>query len=175
MTTLRATRKVLRFLPADGASGQVLPSNALGDWYVTRTVVDRRPLLTIISERCYLPLVVPARDIRSLPDRLPDLVAERLRRVDLPERQRLAEVAAMSPVSVGPTVSRSVTGILVDFVHCLPSYLPTTGWDAAHLRYAEDRLGEMPCHAGRPGDGAVFPNRDAAILIARRWAGQSGR
>ena len=43
---------------------------ALGDWYVNRLVVDRQPLLLLVSSSSLLPLLMPARGVRSLPERL---------------------------------------------------------------------------------------------------------
>ena len=169
MTVLRATQKVLRQLPTRTSETPTPDRSALGDWYVTRTTVDRRPLLVLISARGYLPIVVPARDVRRLPSRLPQLLLDRLARVGIPEAQRVAEANAMEAITVAPTASRSVTGILVDFVRCLPSYLPEAGWGEADLRYAEDQLAEMPCHAGGPDAGVVFPLRDVTRLLNGRW------
>jgi hypothetical protein len=169
MTALRATQKVLRQLPTMASETPSPDRSALGDWYVTRTTVARRPLLVLISARGYLPIVVPARDVRRLPSRLPQLVVDRMARVGIPAAQRAAEADAMDPITVAPTASRSVTGILVDFVRCLPSYLPEAGWGETDLRYAEDRLAEMPCHAGGPDAGVVFPLRDVARLLTARW------
>ena len=103
MVTLRATRKVLRLLPppraASGAS-----DTALGDWYVNRIVVDRRPLLLIVSERSRLSIIEPARDVRDLPARLPDLVRRRLAVLGIPESRIATELRSMDPIGIGPTV-----------------------------------------------------------------------
>jgi hypothetical protein len=46
VVVLRATQKVLRSLPqSEGELGA--SSNALGDWYVNRLVIDRQPLLLL--------------------------------------------------------------------------------------------------------------------------------
>jgi hypothetical protein len=49
MVLLRATQKVLRLLPE--SAGGVIDSSttALGDWYVNRLIVDRQPLLLLVS------------------------------------------------------------------------------------------------------------------------------
>jgi hypothetical protein len=79
MVILRRTEKLKSTLPVT----EVVPDNsetALGDWYVNRIVIDRRPLLLLISSTTYLPLLLPAKDTRSLPDRLGALVEVRLER-----------------------------------------------------------------------------------------------
>ena len=81
MVILRPTRKALASLVplTDVASGS---DTALGDWYVNRIVVARRPLLLLVSSRSLLPILAPAREVRGLPMRLPGLVASRLKRLD---------------------------------------------------------------------------------------------
>jgi hypothetical protein len=80
MVILRRTQKLRKLLPVSAA---VTPESetALGDWYVNRVMVNRRPLLLVVSSRGLFPLLVPARDVGSLPERLPHLVASALRRL----------------------------------------------------------------------------------------------
>jgi hypothetical protein len=79
MVVLRATKKLLSKLPA--AHSRVAGSDtALGDWHVNRLVVDRQPLLLLVSSCSLLSILAPARDVRILPNRLATLVASRLRR-----------------------------------------------------------------------------------------------
>jgi len=168
MVVLRATRKVLAGLPeASAAPG---PSDtALGDWYVNRVPVDRRPLLLLVSASSLLPIVVFARDVRRLPDRLADMVAARLTRMGVAPRTVALETRAMTPIVVGRTADRSVVGIMVDFALCLPFYLDP-GWNERTLPSVEDKLAQTPCHASRPFAQVVFP-------IARRpsCGARSGR
>ena len=71
MIVIRATKKVLKFLPRAG-DAIASSDNALGDWYVNRLVVDRKPLLLIVSERSRLAIIEPARNIKLLPANLPE-------------------------------------------------------------------------------------------------------
>ena len=75
MTYLRATKKVLSRLPNPDNQSPEHNATALGDWYVNRVVVDRQPLLVLVSSMSLLPIVAPARDVRGLPGRLPGMVA----------------------------------------------------------------------------------------------------
>ena len=168
MVVLRRTQKLAVPLPLIVES-EARSDTALGDWYVNRVVVDRRPLLLLISAYALLPIVLPARDVAGLPDRLPDVVAARLRRLSIPPELIQAEIAAMKPVITAPASDRSVLGILVDFAKALPFYLDRGNWDETTLPFVETKLGETPCHAGRPFAEVVFPNRDAPALIAARW------
>lgn len=167
MVVLRATQKVLRYLPPFSSSA-ASADTALGDWYVKRMVVDRIPLLLLVSSTTLLPLVLRARNVRSLPERLPDLVGERLRRLGVPMQFVNAEVAAMRPVEVGKTVDRSVLGVLVDFGKLLYHILPDV-WNEHDFRQMESRLAETPCFAGRSFDEVVVPRAKAPELLLARW------
>jgi hypothetical protein len=168
MVTLRATRLVLSRLavspPTDAA-----PDTALGDWFVTRLVVDRQPLLLLISTLSYLPIITPARDVASLPDRLPELVSVRLRRMGIPADQIAAEVRAMAPVRVGPTNDRSVNGILTNLVGSVSLHLPINGWDVTTLPFVEANLAMTPWHASHREDAVIVADRKTPELLAARW------
>ena len=167
MVILRPTRKLMRHLRPVGISST--SDTALGDWYVNRLVVDRQPLLLFVSALSLLSIVQPARDVRALPDRLHALVRERLKRLGTGAKVIDAEVGAMTPVAVAPTVDRSVVGIMVDFAKAIPSYLPAGVWDERALSVVEARLAETPCHAARPFEEVVFPERKAPALLVARW------
>jgi uncharacterized protein DUF6933 len=63
MVILRPTKKLGALLPPE-KSVPVSHDTALGDWYVNRIVVDRQPLLLLVSSASLLPLLLPARDVR---------------------------------------------------------------------------------------------------------------
>ena len=134
-----------------------------------RLVVDRRPLLLLVSSRSLLSIVVPARQVRALPDQLPLLVGTRLRRLGIRERLVSAEIAAMQPVRIAPTNDRSVMGTVVDFAKDIPYCLEIGGWDETTLPFVEARLAETPCHAARRFEEVIFPQEDAPRLLAERW------
>src|SRR3990172_4233493 len=78
MVVIRPTRKLRSTLPVTQMVGT--SDTALGDWYVNRLVVDRQPLLLLVSSASLLPMLVRARDVRELPRHLEDIVARRLAR-----------------------------------------------------------------------------------------------
>lgn len=168
MVVLRATQKLLRSLPQSAGELDV-SDNALGDWYANRVVVDRRPLLLLVSSRSLLAIVTPARDVKTVPDRLAQIVGDRLRRLHLSEGIVASEVEATAQVRVGKTTDRSVTGQLVDFAKALPYYLPTDGWDDITLRAAEEKLAETPCHSSRPLAEVIWPRQAAIQLLKTTW------
>ena len=168
MVTLRATRKVLKYLSEKPDSVQ-LPDTGLGDWYVNRLVVDRKPLLLLVSSLSLLAILKPARNVKALPNLLPDLVAGRLHRLGVDPNLINQEVEAMDPVEVGRTADRSVLGIMVDFAKMIPYHLPIGGWDQTWLPMVEEQLQKNPCHASRPFEDVIFPEQKAVDLLVARW------
>lgn len=173
MVTLRATQKVLKRLPPVSAD-EALSDTALGDWYVNRLFVDRQPLLLLVSSRSLLAIIEPARNLRQLPERLPGLVEQRLKRLGVEGGLIELEVKAMHPVRVGPTRDRSVLGTLVDFAKTIPVYLPVNDWYLDDLCLVEMRLAETPCRVPGSRRGVIFPQDDAPRLLEATW-GRSPR
>ena len=158
---------MLRHLPPI-STPEASSDTALGDWYVKRMVIDRVPLLLLVSSRSLLPLVLRARNVQSLPERLPDLVGARLRRLGVPPELVEAELAAMLPVLVGKTVDRSVLGVLVDFGKLFYHVLPDI-WNEDDFEKMESRLAETPCFASRGYDDVVVPRSRTPELLLARW------
>jgi hypothetical protein len=169
MVVLRATQKVLKLLPEPSGSA-VTSTTAPGDWYINRIVVDRYPLLLLVSSRSLLSVITPARDVKGLPQRLAALVEERLRRLGANERDLASEVDATSAVTVAKTEDRSVVGQLIDFAKAIPSYLPESGWSEDELKVVEDRLAETPCRASGPSQSVIFPHETALGLLEGAWS-----
>ena len=168
MVILRPTRKLSSSLPAR-ESVAASSDTALGDWYVNRLVVDRQPLLLLVSSTSLLPLLIPARDVRDLPSRLAAIVEARLKRCGIDDRMIDAEIRAMASVAVGPTVDRSVLGIMVDFAKAIPYYLESHQWGEAMLARVEERLAETPCHAARSFQHVIFPEKKAPEVLRAKW------
>jgi hypothetical protein len=168
VVTVRATQKVLKSLPpAEVVVGD--SDAALGDWYVNRVVIDRRPLLLLVSAKSLLSILVPARDVRSLPERLAGIVAARLERLGVDRDLVRAEVEAMSPVLVAKTRDRSVLGAMVEFAKVAPYLLPERGWDENWLPAVEAGLADMPCLVTQPVKKALCPVDDTPRLLAAKW------
>jgi hypothetical protein len=168
MVVLRPVKALNSSLPLSHVSA-LASTTALGDWYAKRVVVDRKPLLVLVSSKSLLTIVIPARDLRSLPDRLPELVASRLRRHDVDRRLIEREVGAMSPVVIAPTADRSVVGIMIQIAKELPLHLEIGGWDETTLSVVEAQLARTPWHAGRRDSEVVWPDRKIHPLLADRW------
>jgi hypothetical protein len=168
MVVLRATQKLLKSWPVTAEDDDV-SSTALGDWYANRIVIDRRHLVLLLSANSRLAVLTSARDVRSLPARLPGLVAARLGRLGIAERIIRLEVGAMSVARVGRTKDRSLTGQMVDFAKAIPYYLPVNDWDESSLELAEDRLSETPCLCGRSFAETIFPADMTKRLLNDQW------
>ena len=168
MVVLRRTQKLASALPT-AAPASAQSTTALGDWYVNRIVVDRRPLLLLMSSTSRLPIVTTARDIKSLPQRLARILEERLPRLGVSGDCLAREVEAASVVVVSKTIDRSVTGQMVDFAKMLPSYLPELQWDEEDLKFAEDRLEESPCRASLRFEDVIFPREAAIQMLESKW------
>jgi hypothetical protein len=168
LVALRATRKVLKYLSrSDEDSGD--SSTALGDWYVNRLVVDRKPLLLLICENSRLAIIEPAQNVKELPNRLPDLVARRLDELGISDRHIKSEVSAMMPVIVGPTKNRSIVGQMVDFAKAIPLHIPEYEWNESDLRDVEVRLGETPCLCSGKLNSTIWPAKETRELLAQKW------
>jgi hypothetical protein len=109
---------------------------------------------------------MPARDLGSLPARLPALVGARLQRLGIDRSVVEAEIRAMEPVTVAPTSDRAVLGYLVDFAKMVPYHLEAGGWDETTLVFVEGRLARTPCHLGR---ATIFPDCAVIELLDARW------
>ena len=168
MVILRPTRKLRQSLPPSKV-GPSSSDTALGDWYVNRIVVHRQPLLILVSSASLLPMLVPARDVRSLPLRLAGLVESRLKRLGIEVPAINAESSAMTPVEIGPTIDRSVLGIMVDFAKSVPYHLEPGHWSENTLQLVEDHLSETPCYAGRTFERVVFPDKKTPEVLRLKW------
>ena len=98
MLVLRVTRKLQSALPTT-ADRETSSDGALGDWYATKFVVDRRPLLMLISELSVFAIILPARDVRTLTDRIAAIVEERLRVLGIDPKRRAGAAASSATLS----------------------------------------------------------------------------
>lgn len=172
MVILRGTQKVLRYLSAP-VDPPLESSTALGDWYVNRIVVDHQPLLLLVSSTSLLAILVAARDVRGLPQRLPEIVTERLSGLDVDPRWINAEIGAMDPVVVAKTCDRSVLGTMNDFARLVPFYLHRHQGETTPLQAVAKQLGKTPCRATRSMPEVIFPTMKSRELLAQKWSGRT--
>jgi hypothetical protein len=168
MVILRPTLKLRKLLPVTDAA-TLESDTALGDWYVDRLVVDKRPLLLLVSSKGLWPLLTTARDVRSLPQRLPQQLADSLRRTSIPEPLIAAECNAMSPVVVAPTRDRSILGVMNDSIYRLPYHLERGRWNEDTLPLVEYQLARTPWFAKGQAAKVTHPLEAVPELLEARW------
>lgn len=172
MVVIRATKNVRRLLPATSEEA-VESETALGDWYVNRIVVDRRPLLILVSSTSLLSVLTPARSVRTLPSRLAELVAARLGRLGVTPEVIARETAVMADVILAPTIDRSVLGTTVEFGRLIPYHFPEDAWDESFLPHVESVLSRVPSRLRGSGEAYITPKDVAKRVLENRWS--SGR
>lgn len=143
MVTLRCTQKLRRRLKAVPELSATPPTTRLGDWYINILFTRPRHLLLCVSERTLLPVLLPARQLESLPSRLRQGISEVLAALSVPQRMIAAELREMEPCAFGPTASRQVLGSMNDFVTMM-AWRSQAGQECDLLQMALD-LSESPC------------------------------
>jgi Domain of unknown function (DUF6933) len=161
MMTLRCTRRLASRLTLTPGAENLEPTNSLGDWYANALNVGHERLVLCVSERSLLSVVLPARDLRQLPSRLPDSVRSLLGRLGVPSEIADTEVASMLPISVGLTRNRSVVGSMVDLGR-EAAFLIAPKVPRPPVADVELALAGVPCLQLRPH---VFPFRAVSALL----------
>ena len=123
MFTLRCTQKLLTRLKVEPEADPAQADTVLGDWYANLVRVGRTQVVLAVSERTLLPLVIPAKDARTLGHQLAHTLQPVLMSLDIPAEEVIAECEAMQHVTIGKTTSRRVLGSLNDLVFQLQSGL----------------------------------------------------
>ncbi|HEY4183400.1 MAG TPA: hypothetical protein VGM90_41535 [Kofleriaceae bacterium] len=122
MVTIRAAAKLLRTLgTADPAPPP--PSTLLGDWYATIVRKRHRHVVLAIAGTTLLPVVVPAREIKTLVPRLTAGLVEVLRSLEVPAADIACEIAAMAEWRIAKTDDRSTVGVLMNLAQQLEFYI----------------------------------------------------
>lgn len=115
MVTLRATAAILKRLGIKPAAEPPASTTLLGDWYLALNRLSRDRRVMAVSAVTLLPVLLLARGLRSLPQRLPDAVAEMLLALGIPTAAVRTEVDAMRETTIAATASRRILGTMNDF------------------------------------------------------------
>ena len=161
MVTIRCTRRPAARLTLTPGADTLEETNNLGDWYANALNIGHQRFILCVSERALLSVVLPARDVRQLPSRLPSAVRSLLDRLGAPDDIVEAEVASMLPISVGFTRNRSVVGSMVD-LSCEAAFLIAPKVPRPPVADVELALAGVPCLQLRPH---VFPFRAVSALL----------
>ncbi len=117
------------------------PTTVLGDWYANVVTLARRPYVLAVSERTFLPVIVPLREATTLRVRVQEQVGQVLLRLRIPQEQFEREITAMNECGLGTTESRRVVGVMVDFA----KMFQYAGQPEAGLVRESLHLAETPC------------------------------
>src|SRR5512138_1264343 len=115
MLVLRATAKLHKRLKAPVVADAGKSTTSLGAWYANLIYLERKPVILAVSEKSLLAVLLPARDLATLPQRFPGIVRDRLLRLGVPAELADREVGEKAEVVVAPTANRSVLGVLNNF------------------------------------------------------------
>jgi len=143
MFAIRCTRKLLDRGAPKPLIAPVPPTTVLGDWYANIVFARPEQLVVCISERTLLPVIVKAKDISHLPQRVAAATAVILREIGVPQQDADAEFAEMKEGYLASTADRHVLGSLNDFVF---HFQHGAGSHADLSIFARTlRLARMPC------------------------------
>ena len=113
MIALRCTRKLLKRLKLPAKLPEPpAPTNALGHWYGNTLNVGRERFILLTSERSLLSVIVPARDLAHLPERLANAVWKQFLALEIDQAIVEREIEAMHEVIYASTASRAVLGAM---------------------------------------------------------------
>ncbi len=164
MFTLRCTRPLLKRLgsltPA-GTGPEPVTTTRLGDWYANRLNIGRHRLVLCTSELSLLSVVVPAKNLPGLPERLAESLAWLLRGLGVPPELAAAELGEMQAVRFDKTKNRSVLGSMNDFAFHADAYFRGAE-SVAYLSELDRELAEIP--AG-PLDYQLPADRARELLV----------
>jgi hypothetical protein len=160
---VRTTKKLAQRLGGFGPAPAEPDLPMLGEWYAT-AIFWRPQVALFVSETTLLPVFVPLAPATSAIRRLPAELAGVLRRQEVPGAFVDRELSKMNEVVCLPTASRSMLGVLNEYVH-LANHVHAQEGGPPDLAWLEDWLAQTPMGPlhGRHGS----PDRELAALIAR--------
>jgi hypothetical protein len=146
MYTIRCTQVLLKKLGLKvrdlSTGGEPTATTCLGDWYANRLNLGHKRFLLCTNEQSLLTVVVPAKDLRSLPSRLADAVGRLLQTLGVPVNQIAAELSQMEASRYGRTTSRVVLGSMNDFAWLAEGYILEGGME--DLNAVSKMISESP-------------------------------
>ena len=111
---MHGTRKLLTRMRAAVVDDLPTSTTALGSWYAT-TLPWRPQVALFMSDRTYLPVLMPLAPAVTVVDRLAGELAVVLSALDVEPAFIQRELAEMDRYVVAPTANRSVVGSLTEF------------------------------------------------------------
>ena len=134
-----------------------VPAGRLGDWYANAFSIGRTQLILCVSERTLLPVILPAREFRTLPQRLMPAVEWMLKGLGAPDSAVADEIALMEGMPFGRTRSRAVLGSMSEMIFEAQIYLDSLGRNldvrAASIHLCTSICGQLDY--ATPGEATV--------------------
>ena len=157
MVTLRCTKALLKRIGIPPHSHGAAATCALGNWFANIVYVRAQPFVMAVSERTFIPVFFPARELRKyvVPAFL-QAVAALLARIGAPQGTVERELALMAPTLIAPTNSRQVLGVMNQYafeVRFLARYRPSLSLPEIELHFASGLAG--PLGLIRPQEAAL--------------------
>ena len=169
MFAVRCTRKLLsrgtpRELPVP-----VPPTTVLGDWYANIVFTRPEQLVVCVAERTLLPVVVSAKDVKLLPERVARAAGTMLQEIGVSPGDIAEELSQMNAGYFAPTANRRVLGSLNEAIFRFEY------WYAEHpglsLQQLAMRLAQVPCAP----IGYAYPSEATVAAFATDKATKSAR
>lgn len=164
MFAVRCTRKLLNRGAPKVLATPVTPTTVLGDWYANIVFARPEQLVVCISSKTLLPVVVTAKDVKHLPERVAEAAATILTSIGVPLEDVASERSEMVEGYLATTADRRVLGSLNDFVFHFERGAASDSGMSIHDRTM--RLARMPCSALED----VFPSDATLAAFAAKRA-----
>ena len=160
---MRATKKLAQRLGGFAPAPTEPDLPQLGEWYAT--VIFWRPQVALfVSETTLLPVFVPLAPATTVLRRLPAELANVLHRNDVPDAFIDAEMSKMSASICLPTASRSMVGVVNEYVR-LAEHAHAQSGGTPDLAGLSDWLAQTPMGPLSKRSGSA--ERELAALVAR--------
>ena len=146
MLTIRATARLLKRANIQPDPAPPTSTGRLGDWYANLLILRPTQLVLCVSGRTLLPVLVPAKDIAGLPQRLASGAGEVLRALGVAEGDVRQELEHMRDVRFAKTASRQILGSMNDFAFMLEMGMKLEADTGPRLLLEEAlQLARAPC------------------------------
>ena len=114
MVVIRCTQKMLKRVGPPDREPQT-STTRLGDWSANLVGVGRQRFVLLVADRTRLPILLPARGLKSIRVPLVDALAHVLLSLNVAALSVRRELAEMRDGAFAPTNNRSVLGTMNDF------------------------------------------------------------
>lgn len=144
MYAVRCTRRLLRKLGTRESPDETSATTALGDWFVREYNLGHHRLLLCTSSASLLTVIIPAKNLPDVANRLAAAVHELLFALGVSVDQINREIDEMRSSRIARTNSHTVLGSMNDMAYLADAYLGG-GSIPGQLLVAELKIAQAPC------------------------------